>query len=92
MDLLILRLPDPGKLADGRLRHDYIPRMWDGPGNRETRGGCGVEFHVRPGMRRAARPRLPAPRFLQAKTLPGFSETCEAAPVRVTVGAASALR
>ena len=32
---------DSGKLADGQLPHDSIPRMWGGPGNGETCDGCG---------------------------------------------------
>ena len=28
------------KLADGRLPHNHIPRLWGGPGNGETCDGC----------------------------------------------------
>ena len=41
MDQPILRLMVRGKLADGRLPHDRIPRVWGGPGNGETCDGCG---------------------------------------------------
>jgi hypothetical protein len=36
-----LRLMIQEKLADGRLPHDHIPRVWGGPGNGETCDGCG---------------------------------------------------
>jgi hypothetical protein len=29
------------KLADGRLPHNHIPRVWGGPGAGETCDGCG---------------------------------------------------
>jgi len=41
MDEPIIRLPIQYKLADGRLPHDHIPRIWDGPGSGETCDGCG---------------------------------------------------
>ncbi len=41
MDKPILRLLIQGKLVDGRLPHDRIPRTWGGPGNGETCDGCG---------------------------------------------------
>ena len=41
MDLTILRLLIREKLADGRLPHDHIPRMWGGHGDGETCDGCG---------------------------------------------------
>ncbi len=41
MDKPVLRLMIREKLADGRLPHDSIPRMWGGPGNGETCDGCG---------------------------------------------------
>ena len=31
---------DPGKLADGRLPNNHIPRIWGGPGNGEICDGC----------------------------------------------------
>lgn len=40
MDTSTLRLLIRGKLADGRLPHDHIPRMWGGPGDGETCDGC----------------------------------------------------
>lgn len=40
MDTSILRLLIQAKLADGRLPHDHIPRMWGGPGDGETCDGC----------------------------------------------------
>ena len=40
MDRPILRVLIKEKLADGRLPHDHIPRMWGGPGNGETCYGC----------------------------------------------------
>ena len=36
MDRLTLTLLIHDKLADGRLPHNHIPRMWGGPGNGET--------------------------------------------------------
>lgn len=39
-----LRLLIRAKLADGRLPHDHIPRVWGGPGNGETCDAC--EEHV----------------------------------------------
>lgn len=41
MDRRSLTLLIQAKLADGRLPHNHIPRMWGGPGNRETCDGCG---------------------------------------------------
>lgn len=41
MDKPVLRLMIQEKLADGRLPHDSIPRMWGGPGHGETCDGCG---------------------------------------------------
>jgi hypothetical protein len=41
MDLPILRLMIREKLADGRLPHTHISRMWGGPGHGETCDGCG---------------------------------------------------
>jgi hypothetical protein len=41
MDQPILRLLIQEKLADGRLPHAPIPRIWGGPGNGETCDGCG---------------------------------------------------
>jgi hypothetical protein len=41
MDRPILRLLIQEKLADGRLPHTHIPRIWGGPGNGETCDGCG---------------------------------------------------
>jgi hypothetical protein len=41
MDKPILRLLIQERLADGRLPHDDIPRVWGGPGNGETCYGCG---------------------------------------------------
>jgi hypothetical protein len=35
-----LRLLIRAKLADGRLPHDSIPRVWGGPGNDETCVAC----------------------------------------------------
>ena len=40
MDKLTLRLMIQDKLANGRLPHSYIPRVWGGPGNGETCDGC----------------------------------------------------
>lgn len=34
------RLLIRAKLADGRLPHDSIPRVWGGPGNEESCDGC----------------------------------------------------
>jgi hypothetical protein len=41
MDQPILRLLIQEKLADGRLPHSPIPRVWGGPGHGETCDGCG---------------------------------------------------
>ena len=41
MDLSILRLTIREKLADGRLPHTPIPRVWGGPGHGEMCDGCG---------------------------------------------------
>ena len=41
MDQHTLRLMIKEKLADGRLPHDSIPRVWGGPGAGETCDGCG---------------------------------------------------
>jgi hypothetical protein len=41
MDRPIVRLLIQEKLADGRLPHAHIPRIWGGPGNGETCDGCG---------------------------------------------------
>jgi hypothetical protein len=41
MDRPALTLLIQAKLADGRLPHNHIPRMWGGPGNGETCDGCG---------------------------------------------------
>jgi hypothetical protein len=41
MDTPLLRLMIREKLADGRLPHDSIPRMWGAPGNGEICDGCG---------------------------------------------------
>ena len=41
MDQPTLRLMIHDKLADGRLPHNHIPRMWGGPGNGEICDGCG---------------------------------------------------
>jgi hypothetical protein len=41
MDQPILRLLIHERLADGRLPHTHIPRIWGGPGNGETCDGCG---------------------------------------------------
>ena len=41
MDNPTLRILIRDKLADGRLPHDHIPRMWGGPGHGETCDGCG---------------------------------------------------
>lgn len=40
MDKPILRVLIQGKLADGRLPHDHIPRIRSGPGNGATCDGC----------------------------------------------------
>lgn len=40
MEKSALRLMIQEKLADGRLPHDHIPRVWGGPGNGETCDGC----------------------------------------------------
>ena len=40
MDQPTLRLMIHDKLADGRLPHNHIPRMWGGPGNGEICDGC----------------------------------------------------
>ena len=40
MDAEQLRLLIRAKLADGRLAHDSIPRIWGGPGAGETCDGC----------------------------------------------------
>lgn len=36
----VLRTLIRRKLADGRLPHDSIPRMWGGPGNEESCQAC----------------------------------------------------
>jgi hypothetical protein len=41
MDQPFLRLLIQEKLADGRLPHTPIQRVWSGPGNEETCDGCG---------------------------------------------------
>ena len=41
MDQPLLRLLIQEKLADGRLPHTPIPRVWGGPGNGETCDGFG---------------------------------------------------
>jgi hypothetical protein len=41
MDQPILRLLIQEKLADGRLPHTPIPRVWGGPGDGQTCDGCG---------------------------------------------------
>ena len=41
MDQRFLRLLIQEKLADGRLPHSAIPRVWGGPGHGETCDGCG---------------------------------------------------
>ena len=41
MDTPILRLMIQGKIAEGRLPHDSMPRMWGGPGDGHTCDGCG---------------------------------------------------
>ena len=41
MDQPTLVLMIRQKLADGRLPHNHIPRMWGGPGAGETCDGCG---------------------------------------------------
>jgi hypothetical protein len=40
MEKPTLRLMIQEKLADGRLPHDHIPRVWGGPGDGETCDGC----------------------------------------------------
>lgn len=40
MDKEALRLLIRDKLADGRLPHDSIPRVWGGPGNEEKCDAC----------------------------------------------------
>jgi hypothetical protein len=40
MDRLTLTLLIQKKLADGRLPHNHIPRLWGGPGNGEICDGC----------------------------------------------------
>jgi hypothetical protein len=40
MDKPALRILIREKLADGRLPHNHIPRMWGGPGSGETCDGC----------------------------------------------------
>jgi hypothetical protein len=37
-----LRLLIRENLADGRLPHDSIPRVWGGAGNGEVRDACGL--------------------------------------------------
>jgi hypothetical protein len=41
MDQHTLRRMIKEKLADGRLPHDSIPRVWGGPGAGETCDACG---------------------------------------------------
>ena len=41
MDKPMLRLLIQERLADGRLPHDDIPRVWGGPGTGEPCHGCG---------------------------------------------------
>jgi hypothetical protein len=41
MELDALHLLISEKLADGRLPHNSIPRVWGGPGNGETCEACG---------------------------------------------------
>lgn len=41
MDQPTLRLMIREQLADGRLPHDSIPRVWGGPGAGETCDACG---------------------------------------------------
>lgn len=41
MDRPVLRIMIRERLADGRLPHNHIPRLWGGPGNGETCDGCG---------------------------------------------------
>jgi hypothetical protein len=41
MDQPILRLLILEKLADGRLPHTPVPRVWSGSGNGEACDGCG---------------------------------------------------
>jgi len=40
MDEASVRLLIRQKLADGRLPHDHIPRVWGGPGNGEICDAC----------------------------------------------------
>jgi hypothetical protein len=40
MESQALRLLLRAKLADGRLPHDHIPRIWSGPGNNESCDAC----------------------------------------------------
>ena len=40
MEQQALRILIREKLADGRLPHDSIPRVWGGPGNNETCRAC----------------------------------------------------
>lgn len=40
MDRLTLTLLIRKKLADGRLPHNHIPRLWGGPASGETCDGC----------------------------------------------------
>jgi hypothetical protein len=41
MDQPFVRLLIQEKLADGRLPHTALPRVWGGPGHGETCDGCG---------------------------------------------------
>jgi len=41
MDKPILRILIQEKLAEGRLPHGHVSRIWSGPGNGETCDGCG---------------------------------------------------
>jgi len=41
MERVILTRMIRSKLADGRLPHNHIPRMWGGPGNGEVCDACG---------------------------------------------------
>lgn len=41
METTVLRGLIQRKLADGKLPHDHIPRMWGGPGAGEICDGCG---------------------------------------------------
>ena len=40
MESVTLRALIRDKLADGRLPHDHIPRLWGGPGAGETCDAC----------------------------------------------------